>query len=173
VRNRACCVIVANLVGAQLPDIALQASDGSWINLSKLPGHTVVFCYPFTGRPGHPNPPDWDNIPGAHGSTPQALAYSATYATFKMHQIKVFGLSFQTVEWQQDFATRNALPFLMLSDVNQAFSKALGLDTFQAGDQRFLTRRTLVITSGLIQNDIYPVLNPANNAQDVLSLFTP
>ena len=45
-------------------------------NPARIQGPAVIFCYPFTGRPGYPNPPNWDHITGAHGSTPQAIAYS-------------------------------------------------------------------------------------------------
>ena len=41
-----------HLVGMHLPSIALAATDGSSVDLSKLKGRTVVYIYPRTGRPG-------------------------------------------------------------------------------------------------------------------------
>ena len=41
-----------HLPGMRLPDLALPATDRSAVNLSKLPGRTVVYAYPRTGRPG-------------------------------------------------------------------------------------------------------------------------
>ena len=53
----------------------------------------IVYCYPWTGRPGLPNPPGWDDIPGAHGSTPQAEGFRDLYAGFQQVDAAVFGLS--------------------------------------------------------------------------------
>ena len=35
-----------HLAGAKLPDIALPATEGAPVNLSKLKGRTVVYVYP-------------------------------------------------------------------------------------------------------------------------------
>jgi peroxiredoxin len=75
-------------VGQALPDVELPATTGAPVNLRRLPGSTVIFCYPWTGRPGLPDPPGWDNIPGAHGSTPQAQAYAALHADFVKNDVK-------------------------------------------------------------------------------------
>ena len=43
-----------HLIGTKLPDIDLGATDGSFVNLSKQPRKTVIYCYPMTGKPGCP-----------------------------------------------------------------------------------------------------------------------
>lgn len=164
---------MASLLGSQLPDVGLQATDGSSVNLGKLSGTSIVFCYPFTGRPDHPNPPGWDDIPGAHGSTPQVLAFSMLYRNFETLHVKVFGLSFLSPEWQKDFAARHALPFLLLSDETQRFSNALQLERFIAGSQTYLTRRSMIIENGTIKHDVFPVLHPEQNAADTFALLKP
>lgn len=164
---------MARLVGTRLPDLDLEAHDGSWVNLARLSGVTVVFCYPFTGRPGHPNPPGWDNIPGAHGSTPQALAFSKLYREFQTLHAKLFGLSFLSTDWQKDFAVRNVLPFLLLSDTSREFSKALQLETFVAGATHYLSRRCFIIENGFIRHDLFPVEHPERSAADVLAMLRP
>ncbi|HNO76106.1 hypothetical protein [Nitrosomonas mobilis] len=35
-----------------LPNVFLWSTDDKEINLSRLPGWNVIFCYPVTGRPG-------------------------------------------------------------------------------------------------------------------------
>ena len=57
--------------GTRLPSFALPATSGSNLDLAALAGRSILIVYPWTGRPGHPNPPDWDVIAGAHGSTPE------------------------------------------------------------------------------------------------------
>jgi peroxiredoxin len=156
-----------------MPDVLLPSTAGAPVNLSMLKGRAVVFCYPFTGRPGHPDPQGWDDIPGAHGSTPQALAFSKLYGEFRNLGAKILGLSFLSTEWQQDFAARNQLPFPLLSDEQRDFANSLGLTAFKAGEQDYLTRRTFIIKDGVIILDVFPVSNPEENAPDVLRLLKP
>jgi peroxiredoxin len=162
---------VASRVGIKLPSVTLAASDNTKINLATVKGRLVIFCYPFTGRTNYPNPPKWDEIPGAHGSSPQALAFSSLYHEFETLQVKVFGLSFLSPEWQTDFATRHNLPFLLLSDEAQIFSRSLKLDTFQTGGQDYLSRISFIIENGVIIHEVFPILHPERNAEDVLAIL--
>jgi len=56
-------VFMQHLVGRRMPNVDLEATSGSPVNPAKIIGPAVIFCYPFTGRPGYPNPPNWD-FPG-------------------------------------------------------------------------------------------------------------
>ena len=47
-----------HLPGMRLPPIALPATSGETVELSGLPGRTVLYCYPLTGRPGEDLPQD-------------------------------------------------------------------------------------------------------------------
>ncbi len=49
-----------HLPGMGLPPVALPSMAGERVNLSKLSGRTVVYCYPRTGRPGEDLPQGWD-----------------------------------------------------------------------------------------------------------------
>ena len=69
--------------GTRLPDLELDATPGEPVNLARRPGRAVVFVYPWTGRAGLANPPDWDDIPGAHGSTPQTEGFARAYDEFR------------------------------------------------------------------------------------------
>ncbi len=142
------------------------------LNLSKVPGRVVLVVYPYTGVPGIPDPEGWDDIPGAHGSTPQCLAFSYRYAEFSKLNVKVFGLSLQASVWQDEFVKRTQLMFPLLADAGGKFSSELRLDRFKAGGIDFLTRRTLIIDDGIITHDVYPVLKPAANADQMLQLVT-
>ena len=64
-----------HLTGTKLPDIALPATDGAAVNLSKLKGRTVVYIYPRTGVPGVDPPTAGTQIPGARGCTPQSCSF--------------------------------------------------------------------------------------------------
>ena len=160
-----------HLIGRRLPDLDLASTDGFTFNPSNANGTFVIFCFPYTGRPDFPNPQDWDNIPGAHGSTPQAQAFSMRYEEFKKLGIKVFGLSLQDTAWQCEFVKRTSLRVPLLSDQKKLFSNALGLPTFKAGTQDYLRRITLISKEGIITHVRYPIEVPKNDAAEILKLF--
>lgn len=154
--------------GLPLPDVALPATTGGDIRLAEVPGRSVVFVYPWTGREGHPNPPGWDGIPGAHGSTPQAEGFAALHPEFRAASVGVFGLSGQEPDWQSEFASRLALPYPLLSDAGCTFARALGLPAFKADDETYLSRLTLIIADGAIEAVVYPVHPPHTHASEIL-----
>lgn len=158
--------------GVALPDITLPSTAGKPVNMARLAGTAVIFCYPWTGRPGHPNPPDWDTIPGAHGSTPQAQGYSERADDFAALGVTVYGLSFQDTAWQQELRQRLALRIHFLSDAGMSFAEALRLPTFQTGGRRYLQRLTLFATDGIIAALRFPVPDPAADAAEVLQLLS-
>lgn len=160
-----------HLIGHRLPDLELASTGGSTFNLSDSNGTLAVFCFPYTGRPDHPNPQNWDNIPGAHGSTPQAQAFSMRYEEFKRLDVRVFGLSFQDTAWQREFVARTSLRVPLLSDHKKFFSNALGLPTFKAGADDYLQRITLVSKDGFITHVRYPIDVPENDAAETLKLI--
>src|SRR6185503_4456183 len=102
--------------GVTLPAISLPATDGTIIALAELAGRSVVMVYPWTGRPGQPNPPHWDDIPGAHGSTPELEGFRDLRAGFQQVGAAVFGLSAQSTAYQAEMAVRLGLPFEIVSD---------------------------------------------------------
>lgn len=67
-----------HLAGMPVPSLALSATDGSQVDLSRLRGRTVVYAYPRTGRPGQSLPSGWDAIPGARGCTRNRAASATT-----------------------------------------------------------------------------------------------
>jgi len=155
--------------GMRLPGLVLPGTSGRDVSLATLPGRTVVFCYPWTGRPGLPNPPDWDRIPGAHGSTPEAEGFRDVYPGFEDMPSAVFGLSLQTAEDQREFAQRMRLPFDLLSDADRTFQRALRLPVFETGGVTYLKRLTLVLRDGAVDGVFYPVHPPDTHAREVLA----
>ena len=153
--------------GRRMPDIDLPTTAGSRVNFARLPGRAIVYCYPWTGRPGLPNPPGWDDIPGAHGSTPQAEGFRDLYDGFRQVGAEVFGFSTQATSYQRELAERLALPFPLVSDEGFALARALALPTFATGGVTYLKRLTLAIKDGRIERVYYPVPLPAAHAREV------
>jgi peroxiredoxin len=152
-----------------LPQLNLPATNGTAISLATLPGRSLVIVYPWTGRPGLPNPPNWDDIPGAHGSTPELEGFRDLSADFIKRGVALFGLSTQTTDYQREMAKRLRLPFSILSDIEREFSNGLGLPSFVTGGETYLKRLTLLIEDGRIAHLFYPVQEPERHAEQVLS----
>lgn len=53
-----------HLLNSKVPTISLASTDGGSVTLATVPGNSVVYIYPRTGKPGEDNPPGWDMIPG-------------------------------------------------------------------------------------------------------------
>jgi peroxiredoxin len=157
------------IAGLPVPPITLPATTGGSIALSALRGLTVAYLYPWTGRPGVSNPPNWDHIPGAHGSTPQAEGFAALHSEFQGMGTRIVGISGQTESELREFSGRLGLTFALLSDRNLRLAAALDLPTFTTGGVDYLSRLTLILREGRILRTIYPIPDPARHASDVLA----
>jgi peroxiredoxin len=159
-----------HLPGATLPALSLPSTAGEEIDLAEAACRTlVVYCYPRTGRPGEPLPPDWNEIPGARGCTPQSCAFRDRFAELDRLGARVLGLSAQSLEDQVEFADRVRLPYPVLGDPGLALAEAIGLPTFEVAGMRLYRRLTLIAREGRIAKVFYPVFPPDRNAADVVS----
>jgi peroxiredoxin len=162
----------AHLVaGVALPDVELPTTTGDRLSLAKVSGLSIVFVYPWTGRSGQLNPPGWDNIAGAHGSTPEALGFEALIEHYKARGIQILGLSTQPRDWQREFAGRVGLTYPLLSDANFQVADLLRLPSFEVGGTRYLKRLTLMCRDGMIVRTFYPVHPPDRHAADLLAML--
>ena len=156
------------LPGKRLPPVALPSTSEKRVDLSSLPGRTLVYCYPRTGRPGEDLPRGWEEVPGARGCTPQTRAFRDHHAKLRALGTRVFGLSAQDMEYQQEVIERLHLPFELLSDKSLAFAEALGVPTFEVEGMILIKRLTLVLFDGYVESVFYPVFPPGKNAEEVV-----
>jgi peroxiredoxin len=158
-----------HLTGLRLPDLGLLATDGATVNLSRLPGRTVVYVYPRTGRPGQALPTGWDGIPGARGCTPQSCAFRDHFAEIKALGVaQLYGLSTQDTPYQREAVERLHLPFAILSDAELKLTRALTLPTFTVDGMELIKRMAWIVDDGVIVKVFYPVFPPDRNAADVI-----
>jgi peroxiredoxin len=159
-----------HLAGTKLPDLALAATEGAPVNLSKLRGRTVIYIYPRTGVPGVDPPTGWDQIPGARGCTPQSCAFRDHFGELKRLGVAhLYGVSTQDTAYQREAATRLHLPFALLSDEKLALTNALKLPTFSVAGMMLLKRMALIVDDGRIVKTFYPVFPPDKNAAEVVA----
>ena len=160
----------AHLTGTRMASLPLPATDGAIVDLAKMPGRTVVYIYPRTGKPNEPNPDGWDLIPGARGCTPQTCAFRDHYAELRSVGVDhLFGLSTQDTAYQREVAERLHLPFSLLSDASLRLTRALRLPSFQTSGMTLLKRLTLIVRDGVIEKVFYPVFPPDRDAETVLA----
>jgi len=158
-----------HLPGLALPDVELAATDGTRVAPAELRDRTVIYAYPWTGRPGEPLlVDDWDLIPGARGCTPESCGFRDHHAELRQAGAAVLGLSTQPSDYQRELAERLALPFPLLTDASLAFSRALGLPTFEAARKTLLKRLTMLIAECRIEHVWYPVFPPDRHAAEVV-----
>lgn len=158
--------------GLALPNVALPSTLGGTLNLSAQSGTAVIYFYPWTGRPGLADPPGWDDIPGAHGSTPEAEGFRDHYPSFREIDVAVVGVSTQGSEHQREFADRLNVAFAILSDEAFLLQKGLKLPAFETGGVAYLKRLTLVVCDARIEHVFYPVPTPAAHVLEVFAWLT-
>ena len=157
-----------HLPGTRLPPLALPATDGTDVRLDELPGLSVVFAYPRTGRPGEEPPggeAGWNAIPGARGCTPEACSFRDERARFAERGARIFGLSTQDTDYQREAVERLHLPYPILSDEGLEFTRALKLPTFAVEGMTLIRRITLIVRDGVIADVVYPVFPPDRGAE--------
>jgi peroxiredoxin len=164
-----------HLRGTLLPPVALTATNGETVRLDDLPGRTVVFAYPRTGRPGE-DPPGgeagWNAIPGARGCTPEACSFRDESARFAAIGVRVFGLSTQDTDYQREAVERLHLPYPLLSDAPLELTRALALPTFEVEGMTLIRRLTMIVVEGRIEDVVYPVFPPDRGAELALARLT-
>jgi peroxiredoxin len=162
-----------HLLGSSLPHVRLASTLGGEFDLADpAPGGDgllVVYVYPRTGRPGEPLPAGWDAIPGARGCTPQSCAFRDHAADLARHGAAIVGVSAQSAADQLEFATREHIPYPLLSDPSLLLAQALLLPTFETAGMRLYRRLTLIAQRGLIVKVFYPIFPPEQNASEVLA----
>ncbi len=88
--------------GTKAPAFTLQDKDGSTVSLSDFAGRKVVlYFYPKDSTPG---------------CTRQAQAFRDSFAEFEARGAVVIGISKDSVKSHANFAARQELPFILLSD---------------------------------------------------------
>lgn len=161
----------AHLPGTTMPPLALLDTAGRTVRLHALgPRRAVIYVYPLTGRPGTDLPEGWNSIPGARGCTPESCGFRDHFQDLlEAGAGRVYGLSSQDTDYQNEVVERLGLPFDMLSDPALALADALGLPTFEADGTRLFRRLTLVVRDSVIEHAFHPVFPPDEHAQQVLT----
>ena len=136
-------------VGAEVPDVSAPAQNGTVVGLRALKGKpVVVYFYPKDDTPG---------------CTIEAKGIRDQYAELNRRAV-VLGVSEDSLESHQAFATKYDLPFLLLDDTNHALTSAFGVP-LSAGHAK---RVTFVIDAQGVVRKVFPDVNPSGHAAELL-----
>jgi len=159
-----------HLLEKAIPDISLPNQDGIYIQLKRnVSFRIVLYCYPMTGNPEMTLPPNWDDIPGARGCTPQTCSFRDHYEDLVKYNAIPIGLSTQQVPELKEMVTRLKVPYDVVSDCDLKIANLMNLPTFKIGEKVFIKRLTLIIEKSIIKKVFYPIFPPDLHIKDVLN----
>ena len=158
-----------HLPGSRVAGVELPSTAGGRRPLALGRRPTLVFAFPWAGRPGEALPADdWDAIPGARGCTAEACAFRDLHAELAGLGLDVVGLSAQGPDRQSEIVERLGLPYPLLSDERLELAAAMGLPTFAAAGRTLLRRLTMLVRDGTVERVWYPVFPPDRHAERVM-----
>jgi peroxiredoxin Q/BCP len=102
------------VVGDKAPDFTLISQNNESVSLNNFLGKqsVVVYFYPKDDTPG---------------CTAESCSFRDSYEVFKNIGAEVIGISGDSVESHQRFATKYNLPFLLLSDTKNQVRQLFGV----------------------------------------------
>ncbi|MGD1055055.1 MAG: peroxiredoxin [Nitrososphaerales archaeon] len=140
-------------VGDAAPDFALPSQTGELVNLKDLVGKKEIVLYFY--------PKD-----DSSGCTAEACAFRDSYAVFKERGAEVVGVSSDSIDSHKGFASRNSLPFILLSDVDGKVRKLYGASsTFGLVPGRVTY---IIDRRGMVRHIFSSQLNPKKHVEEAL-----
>jgi peroxiredoxin Q/BCP len=142
-------------VGDRAPDFALTASTGERVALAPLlaRGPVVIFFYPKDDTPG---------------CTVEACAFRDNYAAFVEAGAVVVGISSDSVDSHDRFASKHDLPMTLLSDPGGKVRAAFGV---RASLGLFPGRATFVLdTKGVVRHVFVSQFRMEAHAREALAV---
>jgi len=142
-------------IGDKAPDFKAQDQKGNTIELSDYKGKKLVlFFYPRASTPG---------------CTVEACNLRDNYQMFLTKGYDVLGVSADTAKKQENFKTKNDLPFPLLADIDKGVINAYkvwGPKKFMGRVFDGIHRTTFVIDeNGVVENIITKVKTKEHTAQ--------
>lgn len=148
-------------VRTKAPNFTLLDKTGAEVTLNDiLKNHQTVVLYFY--------PKD-----STAGCTKQACGFRDNYAEYEKLNVPVIGISKDSVKSHMNFATKQELPFILLSDPELKAIK--DYDVWQEKKMYGKTymgivRTTYIIKDGIIEK-VYDKVKAANNAAEVLEFL--
>ncbi len=148
-----------SMIGNEAIDFALEDQDGNLVRLSDYKGQKIVlYFYPKDSTPG---------------CTKQACGFRDSYDVFVGKNVKVIGVSKDSVKSHKNFSLKQELPFTLVSDPNMEAIGAYGVYQEKKSFGKVamgVVRTTFLIDESFVIRDVLvgKTMHAAKNAMDVL-----
>lgn len=146
-----------SLVGQPLPPFALQDDQGATVTDRDLRGAwTILYAYPKDSTPG---------------CTTEACDFRDNLARVQALGARVYGISRDSLKSHQNFITKQALTFPLLSDPDCALLKPLGAfgkKLMYGKEVEGIIRSTFLVDPKGILRHVWPKVSVKGHVQDVL-----
>ena len=144
-------------VGTKAPDFTLLDQDGNEVSLSDFRGKKIaLYFYPKDSTPG---------------CTKQACAYQSSLDEFIDKDVKVIGISRDSVKSHKNFSTKQGLTFTLLSDPEltaiQAYDVWKEKKLYGKVSMGVVRSSYLIDENGIIEK-VYEKVKPDLNATEML-----
>ena len=134
--------------GMKAPDFTLEDKDGNLVSLHDFAGKkVVVYFYPRNN-----------------------------YGEYKNLGVEVIGISKDSVKSHSNFAAKQELPFILLSDPERKAIEAFGVwqeKKMYGKVSMGVVRSTFVIDENGVVEKVYPKAKPDTNAEEILAKQSP
>lgn len=147
--------------GDVAPDFTTRDAEGQTVKLADLRGQKVVlYFYPKDDTPG---------------CTKEACSFRDADDELAKNGIKVLGVSLDSEESHQQFASKYNLPFTLLSDTDHTVSDLYGVYGEQNyGDRKYMgvARKTFLIDEQGRIKKVFDKVNVEAHADEVMAAFS-
>ena len=144
-------------VGDQAPEFNLQNQNGEIISLGDLKGqHFILWFYPKASTPG------W---------TVEGQGFRDELNKFIDLDIKIFGVSADSIKRQKNFHDKQKFNFSLLSDESHSMLESYGvwgLKKFMGREYMGINRVTYIIDSSGLVEKVYDKVSTKTHALDIL-----
>jgi len=139
--------------GKKAPEFTLPDANGQEVSLSDYAGKKLLLVF----YPG-------DDTPVC---TTQLCSYRDNFSAFTERGVTILGISTNSVESHESFASRNELPFTLLSDSEKKVSEMYGTLNFLGMSERAYVYIDETSTVRLSFNELLPLFY--RSTQDLLA----
>ena len=147
---------MAIMGGDAAPDFTLQSQAGESVTLSDFQGQKVVVLYFYPK----------DDTPGC---TTESCTFRDSFQDFQDLGVEVIGISSDSTDSHQKFASKYSLPFTLVSDTDSSVRKAYGVPATLG---LLPGRVTYVIDkTGTVRHLFNSQFNPKKHVDEALSVL--
>ena len=159
-----------HLLGMTIPDMILQSTKNPILDLSEIDSrYKILYFFPMIAILGeNVPPPEWNEIPGARGCTPQNISMSKHSDDLQKYDAISIGISTQSIDELTKVSSLRKFSQILVSDGSLEFQNKLNIPIFEFEGKVMYKRLTLVVQESRIVKVFYPIFPPDKHIFEIL-----